>query len=240
MELIWFGSKSKLANVKQRTSTSTTDSVHEQASSLIVSCQCFSMLANCHQHPFFSSVACISSGGCSTRRRNNDSFLHLSYHASTSAMPRSLASSLHDRTSSMYFCNAALTGLPACMIAPPVCTECSNTVHFRRAGSCSHHRHHAVTTLAASRLSDSLQAQLRLVFYAVYNSISPAYIADTTTRISMLASHCWLQSANTSKFDILCTRTKFGEISLRQDHENGTLHRSLLETPPKYLLSSVP
>ena len=105
---------------------------------------------------------------------------------------------------------------PSSLHAPTssVCTEHCGTVHHWSTSTGSHYWHHAVTTLAADCLPDSLQALPCDV--CCYNRTTTFYIVDTTTRISMLPGHCWLQSAMTSEFDIPCIRTKFRdrEISL--------------------------
>ena len=78
------------------------------------SCQCASTWLNCSQFAFLISVTCFSSGRCLTRCRGNDSFLHSSYHASTSATSCSLAfqlACLH--LLNVYWSQRFFVGLPA-------------------------------------------------------------------------------------------------------------------------------
>ena len=87
----------------------------------------------------FTYVACVSSGGCSIRRRDNDSFTRSSFHATSSQRRACWSASLHDCTYS-------------------ACTARSSAVRRRSASARSYHRCHAVATLATGCLSDSLQA----------------------------------------------------------------------------------
>ena len=97
MELIWFGSESKLTNRKQlKMSFKICCVIVEQRDSIctlvVILDSKLSMhqhVANCRQFAVLTSIACISSSGCSTRSPD-DSFLHSSYHMVTSAMLCSL------------------------------------------------------------------------------------------------------------------------------------------------------
>ena len=145
MEL-WFCSKSKLADPKQLDTNlnicsvvvEPTDSVLDLGVILDSKLSVRRHVGNLSSICFFTSIACTSSGGCSTHRRNN-AFLHSSYHASTSAMPCLRPVSLNACTSS-------------------ACIECSSAIRRRSASARSLHRYHAVATLATGSLSDSLQA----------------------------------------------------------------------------------
>ena len=80
-EIIWFGFKSKLANLKQVDTNLNICSVVIQPTDFVrnLGFKLDSELSM-RQH-----VACVSSVRCSTRCHDNDFFLQSSYHASTSA-----------------------------------------------------------------------------------------------------------------------------------------------------------
>ena len=102
-EFIWVDSKSKFAGLKQLDTNvdiysvvvEPTDSVRDLGvildSELSMRQRVGKLSSICFS---FTSDVCVSSGGCSIRRRDNDSFLHSFYHASTSATPCLLACQL--------------------------------------------------------------------------------------------------------------------------------------------------
>ena len=223
-ELIWIGSKSKLADLKQlETNLNICSVVVQPTDSVHVLGFILDSKLSMRQH-----VGKLSSI-CFFHLRRLREFRYMLDPLSRQRLVSAFILSRID------FCNTVLVGL----LAPLQCVL--NAAAWFVAGLPAHaHITDNIWSLHWLPVAYQIRYKLCLVMYAIYNDTSPSYIADTTTRISMISGFGRRRSANTSEFDIPRTRTKFGEreIALWQDHENGMLCWSRSETSPKYLHSS--
>ena len=224
MELIWFGSKSKLANLKQlninlnicSVVVEPTDSVRDLGVIL-------DSKPSMYQH-----IDKLSSTSFFHRRR----LRHFRRMLNPSSRQRLVSGFILSR---IDFRNAVLAGPPACMLAPlqrilnaaaqfvaglPACAHVTNTMQ----------------SLHWLPVAYRIHYKLCLVMYAVYNSTSPSYIADTTARISTLSGRVRLRSANTSDLTYLVPWTTFGVRAFsvagpREWNTSPIMIRNITEVP---------
>ena len=139
------------------------------------------------------------------------------------------------------FCNAVLAALPAWTLAP-FQRVLNAAARFVAGLPANAHITDTMRSLHWLPVAYRIHYKLCLVMYAVYNGISPSYVADTTTGISTIPGRGKLRSVKPAISTYLAPEQNSEterQLSLWQDHENGMLCRSRSETSPKYLRSSV-
>ena len=98
------------------------------------------------------------------------------------------------------YCNAARAGLPATTLAPLV--RVLNAAARLVTGTNEVHTTEMMRSLHWLQIAYRIRFKLCVLVHDIVNGRSPAYLSDTTTRTSSLPGRSRLRSAGTNQFDV--------------------------------------
>ena len=108
------------------------------------------------------------------------------------------------------YCNAVLAGLPTSTHAS-LQRVLNAAARFVAGATSRTHFSAMMKSLHWLPIAYRIRFKLCVLMHGVHNGTSPSYLTDTTTPISSLPGHRHLRSAMTTEYEILRTRTKFGD-----------------------------
>ena len=107
------------------------------------------------------------------------------------------------------YCNAVLAGFPISTLAPKQ-RVLNAAVRLMAVGTSCTHVSGIMKSLHWLPIVYLIRFKLCVLMHSVHNGISPSYLTDTTTPISLFPGRRQLRSAMTTQYDIRRTRTTFG------------------------------